>query len=275
MIPSLGPEHPYTIAALDARGAAELMLGKLDEAVATETLALQLTERAQGVEHPDVAFALDKLGAGLRQLNRLPEARVALERSVKLRSRNPNDPYYGASLINLGDLERVENHMEKAYELNKRATDVLLRTLGPEHQYVTEALQGQSWLALELGHPREALDTAKRALASVEKHPESQYWPILLTRFGEAQSALGAHDEAIAALEKAIATVAKWPDAEPQTRAEPRFALAIALRAAKRDNARSIALAKEARALYAPIPLGANDVARIDAWLAGDRSGPH
>jgi tetratricopeptide (TPR) repeat protein len=153
---------------------------------------------------------------------------------------------------------------------HRRAQRIFEEKLGAEHPYVAESLAAQAWLLVELGQPAAALPLAERAARMAEKlAPESPQLGKALARLGEAHLALGQAARAIAPLERALQLAGPQNEALFNVRAEACFSLARVLERARRDRPRALALAEEARKLYAAQgPPARRDVAQIDSWLA-------
>ena len=82
----------------------------------------------------------------------------------------------------------------------------------------------------------------------------------------------GRPDKAVEVLERGFATLEK-NQISPDTQAETRFNLAVALWDVGDERERAIALAREARSLTDP-KLFAEQSAAIDAWLGERTEGP-
>jgi tetratricopeptide (TPR) repeat protein len=95
--------------------------------------------------------------------------------------------------------------------------------------------------------------------------PDKVYHDDAVTCLGEAELKLGRVEEALAHLERSVQLERRW---DPGDLPAARFALARALRAARRDAPRARTLAESARAAFERLGSREREIADIDAFLA-------
>ena len=245
-------------------------LARFDEARALAALATTLLERA-GDGH-DLLRAWLFVNEGLVESKQHHSQRALelVERAVALKERilPPDHPDLATSLNDEAEVLAQLDRAADALRLNARAYDIFVRALGAASEEAAFTLNNRGEYLIALGRPAEALETLRRALAVWEpqvgqSHP---YLGYPLTGIGRATLALARPKDAVAPLERAL-RLRETGEADATLLAETRFALARALWDAGADHARSVALARQARDVYAPAG-DVKDTAAVDGWLA-------
>lgn len=133
-----------SVAELLARG--RQLREKADFAGARRVLeqALALAEQAYGPGHEEIAPIVDALGGVLRNQaqNDLKTARAYRERALAImEATNPDDPFKGAVLNNLGNVLFNQGELDEACELYDRALRIHTRAYGRYHPEVATDLE--------------------------------------------------------------------------------------------------------------------------------------
>jgi len=132
----------------------------------------------------------------------------------------------------------------------ERALAIRKKVLEPTHPDIANSLLGVALLALDEGHPADALPLAQQALAIREKvapdHPDMMSDLLVLAKIQVAQHHPAA---AIPYLERGLAIAAK-KEADVDNVAETKLRLAEVLWDTGKDRARSVTLAQEALAAW-------------------------
>ncbi|MBX7079693.1 MAG: serine/threonine-protein kinase [Nannocystaceae bacterium] len=223
-----GPDHPAIADPLINQGAVLGLLGESDAAIAHHRRALAVLERARGPQDPSLRVVLNNLAVALRDAGLRDEALVAAERA-----------------------------------------HALWLQLDADNPAVGVTLCNIAELHLDAGQARKALAEYERALALLRRGlPEGHaYVGAAWTGVGRSRAALGEVDGAIAALRHSL-DVLDRAEVGLELRAEPRFALAKALRTRGGEPGLARALALQARREYAQLGRrGAAPITAIDRWL--------
>ena len=168
--------HPQSLIAINILAATLQRQGKLQEAVASYEMAIQLK--------PDFADAYSNRGTALQELGQLDEAVASCEKAIQLK------PDYakaysnrGAALQELGRLDEAVANYERAIQLK------------PDF---AEAYSNRGTALQELGRLDEAVANYERA---IQLKPDSAE---AYSNRGAALQKLGQLDEAVTSCEKAI-----------------------------------------------------------------------
>jgi len=159
---SLAPEHlmieqPHTNLA-EALG----LLGRYDEALAEEKLALPTYERIFGEQSENVGVSNTNIGYALLQLHRYEEARQHLVRAIAIYGKTlPADcPDLAEPMLRLGQLELEVGRRGEAVRLLERALPLRQKDRNPTEMLADIELE----LARALGHgDKRARELAERA----------------------------------------------------------------------------------------------------------------
>jgi tetratricopeptide (TPR) repeat protein len=149
------------------------------------------------------------------------------------------------------------------------ASEILEKTRGPDHPDLAESLQAHGLFLLAQRDHAAARALFERSLAIRQKALGGNHPKLVdsLTGLAEASLELGAVARAVELLERALTIGQATKDAAPAL-ARTRFALARALLSTAGGRARAVELARRARAEYASAGKHAEDLAKVDAWLA-------
>jgi tetratricopeptide (TPR) repeat protein/predicted Ser/Thr protein kinase len=191
--------------------------------------AEQIYARRLGEDHWRRGEALMGVGAARFMLKDYKGSLTAYEAAYPILRTHGPRDTFGFLLSNTGETLLALDQLDRAQADFAQALEILVAKLGPQHADLAFPLKGLGLAHLRAGRPRDALPPLQRALALDE----------------------GA------------------PGADPQERAEIRWALARALRAVGRDPARARALAEAAAAGYRGLGNDWKDrVREIERWLA-------
>jgi tetratricopeptide (TPR) repeat protein len=267
---ALGPQHLDVAASLVNLAVVRQKQGRYEEARRLNERVLAIREEALGPQHTRVAGVLNNLGSLLEIEGRHAEARQRFERALAIRERavGPEHPEVAAVLVNLAHLQHALGEENASLASYQRALVILEKALGAEHPHLGEPLVGLSEVLAARRETGGAIQALQRAAAIAEKahgptHPDVA---AALSALGALRAA-AAPAEAIPLLDRALA-IREAGEVPPEALAETRFALARALRQARRDRERAGRLAEQARDAYAALgPRGAADGRRVEAWL--------
>ncbi|KFE61102.1 serine/threonine-protein kinase [Hyalangium minutum] len=270
-----GPEHLQVARTLGRLAFALATLERFTEALPLAQRALAIQERLLGPEHPDCAISLQSIAFVLAMAGRSPEAVPLMERALAIEERafGADHPSIVKSLISLSNVQTEAADaippLERALAIQQRAphaqesdTLLILKNLAINHSL--------------LGHAREQLEYAQRALEREEKMlgPDAPDLAPTLHMVGNAHERLGAPARALPLLERALSIAESRPLTESHTigrdeRAQIRMHLADTLWALGRERARARALVTEALELARGAG-GSMDAqaAELEKWLA-------
>jgi serine/threonine protein kinase/tetratricopeptide (TPR) repeat protein len=191
--------------------------------------AEQIYARQLGSDHPRRGEALVGVGAARFMRKDYKGSLAAYEAAEPILRMHGRRDTFGFLLSNTGETLLALDQLDRAQADFAQALEILETKLGPQHADLAFPLKGLGLAQLRAGRPRDALPPLERALALNEAAP----------------------------------------GADPQERAEIRWALARALRAVGRDPARARALADAAAAGYRGLGNDWKDrVREIERWLA-------
>jgi tetratricopeptide (TPR) repeat protein len=245
--------------------------GRLEEARQGYERALSIYEGSLGAEHPRVASALNNVGLAEVGLGELPKARLRYERALAIFTRvhGREHPNVGMARLNIGEVLGKLGQPAEALRHLQAASEILEKTRGPDHPDLAESLQAHGLLLLSQRDHAAARALFERSLAIRQKALGGNHPKLVdsLTGLAEASLELGAVARAVELLERALTIGQATKDAAPAL-ARTRFALARALLSTAGGRARAVELARRARAEYASAGKHAEDLAKVDAWLA-------
>ncbi|HXU64537.1 MAG TPA: serine/threonine-protein kinase [Polyangia bacterium] len=163
---ALGPEHPYTIFAMNNEGMAFEVAGQYDQALAVLTAARDLAVHALGAVHPYVGILENNRGEVLNLLHRYPEAHRTLTRTLEIWTASAVDPMamsYARTALGLallGERHPLEAIEPLAAALEARLSDKAAADLVGETRFALAhalwAKPGQRARAQELAHQARA-----------------------------------------------------------------------------------------------------------------------
>ena len=191
--------------------------------------AEQIYARRLGAEHMRRGEALVDVGAARFMLKDYAGSLAAYEAASPILRARGPRDTFGFLLSNTGETLLALGQLARAQADFAQALEILEAKLGPQHADLAFPLKGLGLTDLRAGRPRDALPPLERALVLTESAP----------------------------------------GADPQERAEIRWALARALRAVGREPARARELAEAAATDYRGLGNDWKDrVREIERWLA-------
>ena len=251
-------------------------LGMIDAGRMDFAAARKEYERAasilEAIKHPDLYLPISNLGNLERRIGNAVASRKYWERAFEIAtaSHSEQSDRVSRALYSLGTLANDAGDLTKAISLYQRALDISIKLYGEAHPQSAEALDGLGFAYMDRDDCKQASIYQARAVAAFEavygrEHPSVA---AALTSLGHCQLELRDR-RALESLERALAIYEHGASVDPFENAATRWTLAQALRKLGGDRARSIALAKQARELYAksPEPQAKEMPATIDRWL--------
>ncbi len=188
-------------------------------------------------------------------------------RDAKVKLLGADHPDVGMSALGIGNMLQDAGRYEEALAIDASTAEMLARSLGNDHPWVARVLNNEGEVLNILHRHAEARSAFERCIDIWTKTGA----PASLLAYGQTGLGValvgeGRGGEAVAPLGRALAS--REEAHEPtEVLGETRFALARALWSQPRSRARSLALARQARADYAQAKIVAT-VATIDTWLA-------
>lgn len=269
----LGAEHPEVASMLQRVGNLLFDQGRFEESATYSRQALALREKVLGPEHHQVGASLTSLGNALSELGRPAEALACYEHALAIQRRAFGDvsPGVAVTLNNIANVYLKQQRFELAEKQFRQVYEIRAKTLGPEHPSTALALHNIGIALDQSGRPAEALPVFQKALALSERALGPEHPTVIetLLAIADAETHTGHPEHALPPLERALKTVENTglgADLGGRTR----FALASALRNAKRDPARAKVLAERAKADFASLGKDGDGPRReVEAWLSG------
>jgi tetratricopeptide (TPR) repeat protein len=241
---------------------------RYDDALAASRSAVEIREKALGPEHPFVASSLVTVGNALLGKGDAAGAEEAYRRAldIKIAALGPENPGVCDAMDDIGIALWHQRKLDAALEILQRAVAIEERTVGPDDDETCHTIVNVNDVLLEMKRWEDVIPLALRALAGLEKSRGSQSWILAypLTQLGRAHLGAGRALAALPHLERAAALVDSR-DVDPVVAAETRAALALALRAARREPARAASLAARARKLLKDPIVSPELAAQVDA----------
>jgi eukaryotic-like serine/threonine-protein kinase len=266
---SLGEHHITYANALNSLGLAASRSGD----TATARSAYERSFAAYDAAHSQEAFLpLANLGNLDRDAGRAAEARKEWERALAIAEASQGSASERVAQANqaLGNLDFDAGNLTGAATHYERALELTIALYGENHDQTAAMLDALANVYIARTDWKRATPYATRALAAYETVFDADNPRVAeaIALVGNCQTGLG-DTAAIASLERALAIHDRHPDQDTYEPANTRWLLARALRRFHRDPARAIALAKEARALFAKSTVAdaAGVIADIDRWL--------
>ncbi len=193
----LGPDgDPLKRARLHTNsGNARTLLGRHDEAIAAQRLALDLRVRALGELHPEVAVSYNNLGVGLNRSGRLDEAFAAYERAEAIwrESLGPDHPALLNALQNMAVVKHKRHDLDAVVSLLGRAEALAGRSLPPDSPLAASLRNNLGAMHLMRGayDEADAVLTAELARREAVHGPESGVIKELLDNLATVALARG------------------------------------------------------------------------------------
>jgi CHAT domain-containing protein/Tfp pilus assembly protein PilF len=234
----LNEAHRLSTAATTISGA-----GKLDDALAMETRAVELAEKASGPDDAFVGLLLNELGSLQRNKGEYAKAEATLQRALAINQRTlgPDHTQTVDSLNRLGLVYRAMNDYVKAERLLRQSLEITERTLGPDNPRVVIFLDNLQTVHFDLGDLEQAQRDLERALVIAAKvlDPDHPDQARLLNNLGNLYRLRGDYARAEPLLLRALAAYEKTFGAESPRVADTLQNLGIVARQ-KKDYARAI-----------------------------------
>jgi tetratricopeptide (TPR) repeat protein len=204
------------------------------------------------------------LRADGRAEDALLEQRRALAKQEALLGKTHVD--VAATLLNISLLLHELGRDAEAEPVIARAVELFTTLFGRDSARVAVAVLDEGEILTELGQFDRARADFEKALAIWRAGGASRFFiGFGLLDLGRLELAQGRTKEARATLEQAIADLGSE---DASNVAQARFALAQALWSSPREQARALALARQARTALAAAPEDRLKLERIDGWLA-------
>jgi tetratricopeptide (TPR) repeat protein len=261
-----GEDSDITISARSNVAARLALLGRYDEALATQARIIAIAERLYGPTSETLGPVYQAHGDVLAMVGRHAEARAELQRALRVYS--PTDWATGAAHCDLAGVELAEGDATAAIAECERGLTMIRH--GDVHG-VNLASNEEILAAAYLGGKRyaDALALTRECIAEIraERGEDVLEMASCLTDEGDALLELGKPAEAVGELERALGVLAGHA-AAPGVRAEAQFLLARALVATRGDRARASELVAAARDELARYPFMKAKLAELDTWRA-------
>jgi CHAT domain-containing protein/Tfp pilus assembly protein PilF len=226
--------------------------GKFDDALAMDTRAIELAEKASGPDDAFVGFLLNELGSLQRNKGDYAKAEATLQRALAINQKalGPDHTQTVDSLNRLGLLYRAMNDYAKAEPLLRQSLEITERTLGPDNPRVVSLLDNLQTVHFDLGDLEQAERDLERALAIAAKvlDPDHPDQARLLNNLGNLYRLRGDYARAEPLLLRALAAYEKTFGAESPRVADTLQNLGIVARQ-KKAYARAIELYSRALAI--------------------------
>jgi tetratricopeptide (TPR) repeat protein len=270
-IAAWGPEYPDLAQVRRVRGLLYIeQLGDLARGERELELALALA-RAQAPDSVEVANTEQALCEAAQHRGDYAAMLDHAERAEQIYARLGEDHWRrGEALVDVGAARFMRKDYKGSLDAYEKAYPIL-RTHGRRDTFgFLLSNTGETLLALDQQIERAQADFAQ-ALEILEAKLGPQHADLAfpLKGLGLAHLRAGRPRDALPPLERALALNEGAPGADPQERAEIRWALARALRAAGHEPTRARALAEAAAAGYRGLGTDWKDrVREIERWLA-------
>ena len=266
----LGADHPVVAQSWETSGGTLRLMGRYDDAERHLKKGLTLVEAGSGPQSSDVASALHNLGTLDLQRDRFDEAIGYFQRADAI-----DRKLFGPDHSRVADIDEVlasalsqTGRKAEAEAMFERVIAIYRGHFGADSPVTASAERHFGDHYLRSGQPARAMSLYEESLRAVEASQGKKSAQVSRPLEGIARAAVALSDpaRAIGAYERALAVTG----ADDPLHAGVAFALAKLLR--PRDPGQAEALAREARALFvAQGADGADDVAKVDAWLGQRR----
>jgi tetratricopeptide (TPR) repeat protein len=140
--------------------------GRLDEAAALLTRAIDIITAAEGDASPQLATMWANLGVVLGEQDKGADALAAYEKALVVRERvlPPDHPDLASSIMNVGIvLQENLGRPADAIPYFERARDILEKKLGKDHPTLAFALHGLGSAYVDLDRPAEGVAPLEEA----------------------------------------------------------------------------------------------------------------
>lgn len=183
---------PAIAHALEQLGEAQLQLGELESAEATDREALAMREKWFGHEHPEVSASLNNLGLVLRARGQLTNAEALFRESLALDRKLPDHP--SLKLTTLGNLGAVlwsEGKFDEAETVYLEALALRRKLSGDENPQVAISLNNLATVLVSEGKFSDAEKLNREALALDRKFLGNEH-PAVAISLGNLGNTLAA-----------------------------------------------------------------------------------
>jgi CHAT domain-containing protein/Tfp pilus assembly protein PilF len=204
---SLGPDHPFLATTLSNLASLYWDKGDFRQVEALQLRAIAIKEKAFGQEHRDLANSLNILAGFYRDTGNYPESEKLHQRALAMREKLLGEhPETALSLFSFAKLYQVEGKAAQAESFYKRALTILEKTVGSEHPFIVEAVNGLASLYSSQGKYNEAEILYNRALKIQEKTlmEDAPHLARSLSNLARIAMAKGSKPQAIEQLRRAI-----------------------------------------------------------------------
>lgn len=272
---ALGEHHPLVARAHVGLANTLVDNGELNAGIDHLHRAIDIGSIALGPDHRFVGEAYANLGTATAQGSDPRASEPHFRRAIEIfDSIDPQGLAVATATLNLARVLLFTDRLAEGVDLLRRTQGIYEAVLGPDHPDNMYVLNNIATAQRKVGHPREALETARRALeiGRTSLGEEHELVADAWLRTGEVERDLGHGDAAIAAFSRALEIHARI-QTRPAQRAEVHLALARAyVDAGRRHEARrEIGLA---RAGFEGDPVDhenwLTEIDELDAQLEGD-----
>ncbi len=231
---ALGEDSLEYVSTLNNVASVHIRQQKLAEAEGELRRVIAVMEDKLGPFHRDLYGRLNNLAVVLRYLNRLADAEAILRRALDIATKAVGEEHdmVATTLVNLGDTLLAEKKFEDSVAAYERSAVITEKIYGSKHPNLAECYGGAAFPLMQLHQYARARALAEKALA-IFADGNGVPMVVAQVRFVHAQ--------------------ATW-ELEPARRAT------------------SVAEAREARKILAGAGAQAEDMAEVDAWIAGHRA---
>jgi tetratricopeptide (TPR) repeat protein len=170
-----GPEHGDLASALVGLGAVASETGKYEEAHQYYVRALEIEKKTLGLEHPNLVLTLRNLGIVAVKQENYDEALEYYEQALAIgeKALGPEHPEVATMLVQVANMLEQKKKLDEARDYYERAVGILEKSADNAIDLVF-ALNGLAVLAMDEGHPEDAIPILERALtigASISEKP--------------------------------------------------------------------------------------------------------
>lgn len=167
---ALGNDHPFLATTLSNLAALYWEKGDWLKVEPLQLRAIAIKEKALGKEHPDLANSLNLLAGFYRDTGNYTESEKLHQRALAMREKLLGEhPETALSLFSFAKLYQLEGKAAQAENFYKRSLTMLEKTVGSEHPFLIQAVNGLASLYNSQGKYDEAEALYTRALKIEER----------------------------------------------------------------------------------------------------------
>jgi tetratricopeptide (TPR) repeat protein/predicted Ser/Thr protein kinase len=264
-----GANHPRIATAISNRAGDLDASGRPDLAAAEHQKAITMLEHLFGANVPFLSIEYNNFGWTLMELGRYPEAKAAMERALALVAPlGVSSAHNVLPLTSLATLHQRLGDPDGELAAADRGIAIVEASGDTEVRWLPSLLASRGLALLAKGDVAGAKASCARAVRLQDERevigPDKSYSDDALTCLGESEVAVGRIDDGVKDLERSVSITKRSPTTDL---ALARFALARALTAAKRDEARARDLAESALRDLRAAKMD-REAREVDAWLA-------